>query len=304
LAVDGVEERGDLAQEAAGASNDGRSIGIKSFERKKEGGIGAYTGCMTYAARDDPRPVTGGNSPTGGRGGSDDTRARLLLTGERLFATRGIDGASTREITREAGVHADAIHYHFGTKDALVAEILERGIARLDGHVERLLGEVGVNQEPTMRNVADALVQSSLAMAAGEGSGRFYLPFAAAVLAHPRLRHLATSQPTPWSNRMLDVLTPLTPGLTGAERSYRVAVAGFLLIHALSDARDANPIAEWLGGQSPEAVRRSPTYLRNVLIGLLGAQPDGPDSMGLAGAIVVGTPPTMRSSPRPWTKRD
>ena len=209
------------------------------------------------------------------RGG--DTRARLVVVGERLFATRGIDGASTREITRVAGVHGDAIHYHFGSKDAFVGAILEQGIAQLDGHVGRLLGAVGEGRSPTVREVADALVQSTLAMASSKGSGRYYLPFAAALLADPRLRHLATSRPTPWSDRLLDVLTPLTPWLTPTERSYRVGVAGFLLIHGLSEGPGGSPIVEWMTGQAPEASQQSPALLADVLTGMLGAPSGAPE---------------------------
>ena len=43
-----------------------------------------------------------------------DTRERLLSAGERLFATRGIDAVSVRDITDAAGANLAAINYHFG----------------------------------------------------------------------------------------------------------------------------------------------------------------------------------------------
>jgi AcrR family transcriptional regulator len=51
-------------------------------------------------------------------------RERLLREAARLFADRGVDGVPTREICAAAGVNPGAIHYHFGDKDGLYAEVL------------------------------------------------------------------------------------------------------------------------------------------------------------------------------------
>lgn len=51
-------------------------------------------------------------------------RERLLREAARLFAERGVDGVPTREICAAAGVNPGAIHYHFGDKDGLYAEVL------------------------------------------------------------------------------------------------------------------------------------------------------------------------------------
>ena len=49
---------------------------------------------------------------------------RLVLAAERLFATRGIDGVSLRQIAAEAGSsNNSAVHYHFGSKHGLTAAI-------------------------------------------------------------------------------------------------------------------------------------------------------------------------------------
>ncbi len=51
---------------------------------------------------------------------------QLLRAAERLFALRGIDSVSTREIAREAGQkNHSAVRYHFGAIDAVLEAILE-----------------------------------------------------------------------------------------------------------------------------------------------------------------------------------
>jgi len=46
-------------------------------------------------------------------------RQRLLLAAEALFARKGYDGATVREICDRAGMNVAAINYHFGDKERL-----------------------------------------------------------------------------------------------------------------------------------------------------------------------------------------
>lgn len=57
---------------------------------------------------------------------SDSTRALLLDTAERLFAEQGYEGTGVRQIAEQADVNLGAIHYYWGSKQALCREALER----------------------------------------------------------------------------------------------------------------------------------------------------------------------------------
>ena len=54
-----------------------------------------------------------------------DSKNRLLKVALELFANKGIDGASTREIAQRAKVNISAITYYFGGKEELYAAVLE-----------------------------------------------------------------------------------------------------------------------------------------------------------------------------------
>lgn len=54
-----------------------------------------------------------------------DTRDTVLLAALRVLGREGVAGASTRAIAAEAGVNVATLHYHFGSKDALLAEVVE-----------------------------------------------------------------------------------------------------------------------------------------------------------------------------------
>jgi AcrR family transcriptional regulator len=55
-----------------------------------------------------------------------DTKIRILDAAERLFAERGYDSTSLRNITTAAGVNLAAIHYHFHSKDVLLENVITR----------------------------------------------------------------------------------------------------------------------------------------------------------------------------------
>ena len=58
--------------------------------------------------------------------GTPDARERILAAAERLFAKRGVEKTSTREITTEAGVNVASVNYYFRSKEALTEEIFMR----------------------------------------------------------------------------------------------------------------------------------------------------------------------------------
>lgn len=59
----------------------------------------------------------------------ESTAAQLLDVAERLFARRGIDTVSLREIVRESGQNnLSAAHYHFGSREGLIGALLARRI--------------------------------------------------------------------------------------------------------------------------------------------------------------------------------
>lgn len=54
---------------------------------------------------------------------ADPTRERLLDEAERLFAQKGYDAVTLREITSAAGTNLAAVNYHFGSKENLYVEV-------------------------------------------------------------------------------------------------------------------------------------------------------------------------------------
>ena len=57
------------------------------------------------------------------RGG---TRERILDAAERLFASRGYEGTSTRAIVAASGDTIGSVNYHLGSKEKLLREVVIR----------------------------------------------------------------------------------------------------------------------------------------------------------------------------------
>jgi AcrR family transcriptional regulator len=60
-----------------------------------------------------------------------DARTALLAAAESCLRQYGYAGLSTRRVAEEAGMPLSQIHYHFGSKDALVLALLEHQNRRL-----------------------------------------------------------------------------------------------------------------------------------------------------------------------------
>ncbi|MHC4841833.1 MAG: TetR/AcrR family transcriptional regulator [Planctomycetota bacterium] len=60
-----------------------------------------------------------------GTGQELDTKQRILKEGARLFAERGYDAVSVREVVESAGVKKPTLYYHFGNKEGLATEIFK-----------------------------------------------------------------------------------------------------------------------------------------------------------------------------------
>jgi AcrR family transcriptional regulator len=68
-------------------------------------------------------------------------RERILAAAVQLFAEYGYHAAPLRDIARIAGIQAASIYHHYPNKQALLVEIMETHMQRLNSQLERILRE-------------------------------------------------------------------------------------------------------------------------------------------------------------------
>jgi AcrR family transcriptional regulator len=93
---------------------------------------------------------------------SGEKAQRIVEAMRSSVARRGIAGSTFEHVAREAGVSRGLLHYYFGTKEALLVEVVRRDtehrIARLDeplaaaGSVDELLGILVADLEDSIQN--------------------------------------------------------------------------------------------------------------------------------------------------------
>jgi len=102
-------------------------------------------------------------------------RAAIKRAAQSLFAARGVDAVSVREILTAAGQRNGAsLHYYFGSKDDLVAELIIDGARLIDDRRNALLDALEAEGGPnTLREAMEVLILPSTALGSGGGEGDY-----------------------------------------------------------------------------------------------------------------------------------
>ena len=224
-----------------------------------------------------------------------DTKQRILDAAEFLFAEQGVGPTSLRAVIAAAGVNTAAIHYHFGSKQALVEAVLARRIDPLNQqrlkHLERLEAAFGDEPIPVVP-LLEAFLEPTLGM--GEelgGRGRIV----ASLIAHlhaeqgKTLRELVEPRVRDVMNRFAAAAVRSVPGLTQEEAIERLeyVIGGMarsfagLIIQSQEALRD------------PEALRERLARMIRFAAPGFAAPPEFPRSSD--------SPPDVQLSPEPET---
>lgn len=101
------------------------------------------------------------------------SRARIKETALRLFSERGIDGVSVRDIVSAAQMKNGAsLHYYFGTKDALIRELIIDCAVRSDKARLKRLEALEANGGPRcVADIARLLIESEVSLEEEGGTG-------------------------------------------------------------------------------------------------------------------------------------
>jgi AcrR family transcriptional regulator len=210
--------------------------------------------------------------PTNARVASESTAERLLTVAESLFLQDGYEAVSVRAINTAAGLSPAAVHYHFGSKDGLVARLLEERLAPL--WRERLdeIAERGAAGRPAgVAELVDAILLP-LAELAADPVGRLRL--------HLLARTVLAGKPPRWSSHWFSLapwverLRAAHPELTPEEAAYRWQLAFDLILLQFGD-----PLAERQGSPPTPSVPL-PTLAAFVAAGLtapVGETSDNPE---------------------------
>lgn len=172
----------------------------------------------------------------------DETRRRMKQVAQRLFALRGVDGVSIKDIVAAAGQRNNAsLHYHFGSKEALIGELLIDGAKQIDTTRQAMLDEMAAKGGPVdVRSVLEALICPVSLMTEDEEHGKTYIRF----IANLQMNHRAFFRRTlgeRWNagyRRCLDLLRELLVDVPPPLLEQRISMMG-IYANALFAAKEA-----------------------------------------------------------------
>lgn len=173
---------------------------------------------------------------------AQETRDQLIRAGERLFAERGIEAVSLREINRAAGQrNASALQYHFRDRRGLMRAVLEKHDRDVEAARHVLLDELEAGP-PDLRRLVAALVEPAAAKLSDPNGGRDYLRIMAELVNRPdrRFNRETLDDPTSSINRWRQRVAPLLPELA-VDRLHRRFTALRILFVELARRAESQP---------------------------------------------------------------
>jgi AcrR family transcriptional regulator len=189
----------------------------------------------------------------------ESTRVMLMEVAERLFATRGIEAVTLREIQEAAGQsNTSVIRYHFGSRDGLIRALISHRQSRLGALRQEMLARMRAEgKEADPRAVVWLMVRP---MAESIKAGEMFAPFLARLAEDPRARsdlwpdHLDDD----WTHEKIEELVGAAlqdlPQRVRRGRTFQLYISVINVMaesarsgHGISDAQLHNYVDGWVG---------------------------------------------------------
>jgi AcrR family transcriptional regulator len=105
---------------------------------------------------------------------AEGTRDRILRTAERLFAERGFNGVSVRELAAAAQVNIASIGYHFDSKEGLLSEVYRRHCEpMIEERLRGLADSSRLRGKAKVAAIIEAFIRPALAQVEAEDGETF-----------------------------------------------------------------------------------------------------------------------------------
>lgn len=139
----------------------------------------------------------------------DDTKSRLLDAAGHVFAEKGFEAASVREICQRAEANIAAVNYHFGDKRKMYVEAVSAAQCSSDTHVPMPEWPADLAPEDRLRGFLRIMLQRMLE----ENRPRWHLELMLRELANPTeaCAHVVEAYIRPMADQLREIVLDLLP---------------------------------------------------------------------------------------------
>ena len=160
---------------------------------------------------------------------------------EQLFADHGWNAVSIRTIVAAADVNLAALHYHFGSKERLLAEIFAARAKPIVHERMRLLAEIELSGEtpPALERILEAFIRPALTIGADPRfGGRAFVKLRARLATEPDTvsRKILASAFDESSKEFLKALGSALPQIPHADLEWRFHFMLGAMFYTMADA--------------------------------------------------------------------
>jgi AcrR family transcriptional regulator len=201
----------------------------------------------------------------------DRTRGKLLDAAGKVFAERGYEAATVREICRRAGANVAAVNYHFRDKLGLYTEVLNQ--LKHAAHVGQM--EMAFDQKAAPEQILRDVIRARVRGLRGDNKPDWHFRIMARELSNPTpaLAGIIKKTSQPLYKRMLETVSEIT-GLSPRGETATLCVnsvigqilfyvfAGPMLVQIYPEKRTKSP--EQLDRLADHIADFSLAYLRQI----------------------------------------
>ncbi len=196
------------------------------------------------------------------------TRERILDAASEMFAERGVEAVSLRELTVKAGVNLAAVHYHFGSKEGLLAEVFARSSKPIVKWRLDLLSAVDRDAagRPYLEHVLEAFLRPSLQSGRRQNASFVQLRARLALERDDAVRQILSVAFDASSKRFIEAVAEAVPGLPREELYWRFHFLIGSMFYTMADSGRIQTLSggECDPGDTDEALRRMVAVFADV----------------------------------------
>ncbi|MFP5476684.1 MAG: TetR/AcrR family transcriptional regulator [Gammaproteobacteria bacterium] len=211
------------------------------------------------------------------------TRQKIIDSALKLYAQNGIDGVPVRALTTDAGVNVAAVHYHFGSTEALAEAVFGELSERLNAQRVMALEAITAGAAQAARKPAvSAIVRAFVAPYVGPEASTEGRLLAQLILKHrlspsPMTERVVGKHFDPMAKKFVAALLQALPEVPPGVMAMRYMLMVSTVVLSLSDRGRAQRLQRLAGKKAAsEDLQTMEATLVDFIVGGLRAPVSGP----------------------------